>query len=319
MRRTLALLVALAAIGAGCGSDQSIRDTTPSTRSTTATTVKLASTDLAKVEVKLVKGKAPTFTFPKPLGLTKTASRRLTPGSGTSIALGSVATFNFVFVNARDGKVITSSYDSQPAELAFSSSLMPGLVKGLTGVQAGGTVLIGIAPGDGPGADKASGLLDTDTLLFYADVIAVREPLKRATGTVVAPVAGLPTVTLAADGAPTITVPKTTPPTALVAQPLIEGTGPVVASGQKITVHYTGVKWADGTTFDSSWKGAPATFSIGTGAVIPGWDEGLVGRKVGSQILLVVPPAKGYPNGSPDGSIKATDTIVFVIDILDAH
>jgi peptidylprolyl isomerase len=70
--------------------------------------------------------------------------------------------------------------------------------------------------------------------------------------------------------------------------------------------------------FDSSWEsGSPATFEIGTGAVIPGWDEGLVDQTVGSQVLLVIPPAKGYPKGSPDGSIKPTDTLVFVVDILD--
>jgi peptidylprolyl isomerase len=136
----------------------------------------------------------------------------------------------------------------------------------------------------------------------------------------VEPVEGLPTVELAEDGAPTITVPDTEPPTELVAQPLIEGEGAEVEAGQRITVHYTGVLWDDGETFDSSWeRGSPATFDIGTGAVIPGWDEGLVGQTVGSQVLLVVPPDKGYPEGSPDGSIEAGDTIVFVVDILDAR
>ena len=162
-------------------------------------------------------------------------------------------------------------------------------------------------------------MLETDTLLFFAEVHDVRMPLARAEGAAVAPVDGLPTVALADDGAPTITVPGGEPPADLIAQPLIEGTGDVVAAGQTITVHYTGVLWNDGTVFDSSWEsGSPATFDIGTGAVIAGWDEGLVGRTVGSQLLLVVPPAKGYPEGSPDGSITATDTIVFVVDILDA-
>jgi peptidylprolyl isomerase len=145
------------------------------------------------------------------------------------------------------------------------------------------------------------------------------EALERAEGEAVAPAAGLPTVELAENGAPSITVPGGQPPTELVVQPLIEGAGAAVESGQTITVHYTGVLWEGGTQFDSSWeRGSPTSFEIGTGAVIPGWDEGLVGQPVGSQILLVVPPAKGYPEGSPDGSISATDTIVFVVDILDA-
>jgi peptidylprolyl isomerase len=147
----------------------------------------------------------------------------------------------------------------------------------------------------------------------------VRVPLDRAEGEPVEPQEGLPTVELGEDGAPTITVPDDDPPSELIVQPLIEGTGPEVESGDSITVHYTGVLWDDGTVFDSSWQsGAPATFEIGTGSVIAGWDEGLVGQPVGSQVLLVVPPDKGYPEGSPDGSISADDTLVFVVDILDA-
>ena len=67
-------------------------------------------------------------------------------------------------------------------------------------------------------------------------------------------------------------------------------------------------------------RGTPIEVAIGTGAVIAGWDEGLVGQTVGSQILLVVPPDKGYgTTGSSDGGIKGTDTLVFVVDILDAY
>ena len=71
--------------------------------------------------------------------------------------------------------------------------------------------------------------------------------------------------------------------------------------------------------FDSSWEtGAPATFGIGNGAVIVGWDEGLVGRTIGSQILLVVPPDKGYGDQGSGETIPPGATLVFVIDILDA-
>ena len=110
-----------------------------------------------------------------------------------------------------------------------------------------------------------------------------------------APVAGLPTVT-ADDGRTTITVPATAPPTELVVQPLIEGNGRRRQAGQTITVHYTGVLWATGRS--STRRGtdalAHATSRSAPARVIPGWDKGLVGQKVGSQILLVVPPAEGY-------------------------
>ena len=75
---------------------------------------------------------------------------------------------------------------------------------------------------------------------------------------------------------------------------------------------------AAGTVFDSSWtRKSPATFGIGTGNVIPGWDKGLVGKKVGSRVLLVVPPADGYGDRA-QAKIPANSTLVFVVDILDA-
>ena len=94
----------------------------------------------------------------------------------------------------------------------------------------------------------------------------------------------------------------------------------MVTAGQTVTVHYTGVIWATGKQFDSSWdRGAPLDTVIGQGSVIAGWDEGLVGQTVGSQVLLVVPPDKGYGTaGQRRAGIKGTDTLVFVVDILDA-
>jgi len=320
MRRPLIALLVVAALAAGCGKDDdaNAKDTTTTTEAP-APPKDLASTDLDDVKVTGAIGETPTVDFPKAFGVSETTSRLIEEGDGEALANGDVVTFDYLFLNGRDGTELDSSYDAEPAELVFEDTLMKGIYDGLKGVKVGSRVLIGIAPADGLGADETKGLLESDTLLFIADIHDVRTPLTRAEGQAVDPVDGLPTVELADDGAPTITTPDADPPTELVVQPLIEGSGPVVETGQTITVHYTGVIWGSDTVFDSSWEqGSPATFEIGTGKVIPGWDEGLVGQTVGSQILLVVPPAKGYPNGSPDGSIKATDTIVFVVDILDA-
>jgi peptidylprolyl isomerase len=304
MRRPLIALLAVAALVAGCGDEEALRET---------------DSALDAVEVTGEPGEKPTLEFDKPLDLTDTTTRILDAGDGEDIATDSVVTFDFLIVNGRDGEELSTSYDTEPAQLVFEDSLMAGIYEGLNGVPAGSRVLVGIPPTDGLGEDPSQGVLATDTLLFFAEIIDVRMPLTRAEGEEVEPEAGLPTVELADDGAPTITVPDSEPPTELVVQPLIEGDGAAVEAEQTITVHYTGVIWETNEVFDSSWEsGSPATFEIGTGSVIPGWDEGLVGQTVGSQILLVVPPAKGYPEGSPDGSIKPTDTIVFVVDILDA-
>jgi peptidylprolyl isomerase len=201
--------------------------------------------------------------------------------------------------------------------------MIPGLVKGLLGVKVGSRTLIGLAPEDAfkpaGGVDDA-GVKADDSVLLVVDVKEVRHPLARATGTPVAPAPGLPTVALDAGGKPTVTVPSTAAPSALVVQPLIEGSGPAVAAGQTAVVHYVALNWRGGTQFDSSWdRGQPASFPIGTGQVLAGWDEGLVGQAVGSQVLLVVPPDKGYGGaGEPGAGINGTDTLVFVVDILDA-
>ena len=182
-------------------------------------------------------------------------------------------------------------------------------------------MLIAIAPKVGMAKAQAQAndaVKESDTLLFVADIRGTYGPYDRARGAAVAPVDGLPKVKLAKNGAPTITMPKTSAPTSLVVQPLITGTGPVVKTGQTITAHYTGAIWDGGKVFDSSWKtGKPLPIQIGTGQVIPGWDAGLVGQTVGSQVLLVIPPDQGYgPTGTK--GIKGTDTIVFVVDILNS-
>ena len=302
MRRHLLALLAITAFAAGCGDDEPTRET---------------SNPLDAVEVSGKLGEEPTLEFEEPFEVTETTSRLVEEGDGEKVTPNSVITFDYVLVNGRDGTELSTSYDREPSELVFEESLSAGIYDGLNGVPTGSRVLVGIAPGDGPGADPAQGIEENDTLLFVADVHEVRTPLTRAEGEPVEPEPGLPTVELAEDGAPTITVPDAEPPADLIVQPLIEGDGAVVEAGQTITVHYTGVIWDTGEVFDSSWEsGSPATFEIGTGKVIPGWDEGLVGQTVGSQILLVIPPAKGYPEGQ--GSIKPTDTLVFVVDILDA-
>ncbi|MDT0528150.1 FKBP-type peptidyl-prolyl cis-trans isomerase [Micromonospora sp. DSM 115977] len=104
----------------------------------------------------------------------------------------------------------------------------------------------------------------------------------------------------------------------LVVTPLIKGTGPAVKKGQTITTNYVGVFYKDGKEFDSSWNaGQPASFAIGVGQVIPGWDQGLVGVTVGSRVQLDLPAELAYgtnpPGGRPAGPLR------FVVDVLAAQ
>ncbi|HWS37156.1 MAG TPA: FKBP-type peptidyl-prolyl cis-trans isomerase [Actinoplanes sp.] len=112
------------------------------------------------------------------------------------------------------------------------------------------------------------------------------------------------------------TKPKTTAGsgtlTALKSATLIEGTGAAVQSGQTVNVNYVGVSFKDGTEFDSSWKNQqPFSFQVGAGKVIKGWDQGLVGAKVGSRIQLDIPSDLAYgDDGDPSGPLR------FIVDVL---
>ena len=114
---------------------------------------------------------------------------------------------------------------------------------------------------------------------------------------------------------PTIVAPKGNPPTVLVSKDLIPGSGAVVAPTSTLTVQYKLMTWSDGKIVDSSWtSGKPATFPLAQ--VIPGWQQGLPGMKAGGRRLLVIPPSLGY-GATGAGPIKANETLIFVVDLIE--
>jgi peptidylprolyl isomerase len=137
-----------------------------------------------------------------------------------------------------------------------------------------------------------------------------------------APVAAdqLPTASGAFGEKPTLTFPATDPVPTLQRVILSEGTGPLTTSGQTLVTNYLGQVWG-GTVFDNSYdRSKTSVFSIGVGAVVPGWDVGLVGVPVGSRVLLNLPPNDGYGMaGNSSAGITGTDTLVFIVDIVAAY
>ncbi|WP_074466975.1 FKBP-type peptidyl-prolyl cis-trans isomerase [Streptomyces sp. WMMB 322] len=124
-----------------------------------------------------------------------------------------------------------------------------------------------------------------------------------------------PKVTGAADKKPKVAKGKGKPPKDLKVKVLKEGKGQKVKKGDSLNADYLGQLWK-GKEFDSSWKrGQPATFQIGTGKVIKGWDEALVGKKIGSRVEMVVPPEKGYGKQGQPPTIPKNSTLVFVVDL----
>jgi peptidylprolyl isomerase len=123
---------------------------------------------------------------------------------------------------------------------------------------------------------------------------------------------------------PTLTVPSTPAPTKLTTDVLTQGSGPAVTSGQSLIVNYLGQTWTpkDGkpNVFDNSYdKHQPFAFPVGKKAVIPGWDQALVGQKTGSRLLLTVPPDLAYGTTKDASQPLAGETLLFVVDVIGGY
>ena len=232
-----------------------------------------------------------------------------------------------VIVNGTDGKVAHSTWETGAVGLDLGAAdLFASFKSQLPGKKVGDRVVITSTPADAFGdAGNEEPRHQEGRPGRLRRRRACRPPSRstEATGKAVAPKKGLPTVTMNEGKPATITIPKgVKAPTKTVVVPLIEGTGPEVKKGQTVRVAYTGALWKDGSVFDSSASRPEQPyfdFPIAQGQVIKGWDNGLVGQKVGSRVLLVIPPADGYGTAGSPPKISGTDTLVFVVDILAAY
>jgi peptidylprolyl isomerase len=108
------------------------------------------------------------------------------------------------------------------------------------------------------------------------------------------------------------------PPTELVVEDLVVGDGAEATAGDAVRVNYVGVDWQSGQEFDSSWaRGQPFDFQLGVGQVIPGWDQGVEGMRVGGRRVLTIPADLAYGDRSVGDVIGPDATLVFVVDLLE--
>lgn len=115
---------------------------------------------------------------------------------------------------------------------------------------------------------------------------------------------------------PKVAVPKNLSPDEFAFREVEKGTGATAKDGDEVTVHYVGVGFKTGKEFDASWdRGEPLTFQLGVGQVIPGWDQGVKGMKVGGRREMLIPPELAYGKaGTP--SIAPNETLIFSVDLL---
>jgi peptidylprolyl isomerase len=273
-----------------------------------------ASNNFDKVTVTGGFGEAPKVKVDAPWAIDKTRTKVLDASNGPAVSEGQGVEVNYYGVNGRTGKKFDESFSTgQP--VAFNlAQVVPGFSKGLVGQHKGSRVLIAMPGQDGydpMGGNPQAGIEVGDTLIFVVDLVDVQ--LAGPEGSKVAPKEGLPTVT-ETGGKPEITIPESAPPTTLEVQPLIKGEGKKVGANDTITFNYVWVRWSDGKVLEESYSGKPANAPLS--GLLPGMVKGLEGQTVGSRVLLVIPPADGYPDGNATPSIKPGETLVMVVDLL---
>jgi FKBP-type peptidyl-prolyl cis-trans isomerase len=268
------------------------------------------------VEVSGEVGQKPTVALSGPLGAATSQRAVVSQGTGPETKSGDVVQVAVTVFDATTGAELSSAgYERGSGEqLTISADYyVPGLEAALLCNQAGSRSVTVASAADmqpaqtGTAPPNAAAVIVVDTFSIVPT---------RATGVDQPAQPGFPEVTLADDGRPTVTIPDADPPAELQVEVLKKGDGEVVPDPANVTVQYQGVNWRDGKVFDESWgKGTPTPFS--TAQVVPGFAAAMIGQTIGSQVLVVVPPAEGYGDGGqPSAGIEGGDTLVFVIDVL---
>jgi peptidylprolyl isomerase len=259
-------------------------------------------------------GSAPDVQFPTPLKSSTTQRTEIIAGSGQKVVAGQMVSVELNLYNGTTGAALQlSAFDGSTAmPLALGDSTLPGIVDGLVCAREGGRVAVVIAPEDGIGANDQLEIAATDSLVLVVDI--VKAFLPRADGAEQAVANDLPAVVLDANGTPGIVVPSGDRPRDLEVGVLKKGAGEQVQDDSSVVIHYTGVLWEGDTVFESTWPTTSPRLTPLTD-LPAGLATAISGQTVGSQLVVVVPPALGY---GPDtqGEVPGGSTLVYAVDIL---
>ena len=255
------------------------------------------------------------YFVPPPPSVTQVISE----GDGAKLKNGDAIQVNYLGQSWDSTKPFDNSFDrKQPFDLTLGAGMViQGWDKGLVGQKVGSRVELVIPPDLGYGAQGQGDIKPNATLVFVVDVLKATQIPASAEGTQVAQDnIALPKVGTNTDGkAPTVTIPKTDPPKKLVSNYILESKGDVIKDTDSVVVNYVALLWKDSKEFDSTYKvGKTQTFPLAQ-VTLKGLKNGLVGKKVGSRVLLVVPPDQAFGDKAQQ-AIPANSTLVFAVDIL---
>ena len=259
-------------------------------------------------------GSKPDISFKTPFKVENQAHQVIQEGNGEVIRDGDRVCTRSLTLDAKTGKVISSTWNKSGPDcsLEISKKSIPAYYDTFKGLKVNSTVAVGIDE-SGSGSSKA-----TESYIMALTFVSRSKNLTRAQGQKVTDLpSDLPKISLDDKGKPSLDLNEYQPKGGLVVQPLIKGKGAKVGQHQSVSANYTGWLASDGKQFDSSWdRGQASDFSLDQ--VVKGWQQGLAGQTVGSQVLLVVPPDLGY-GSQQQQKIPANSTLIFVVDILAAY
>lgn len=312
--RVLAALLVIPAIVlgiAGCSGSGSSKPTpTPSTTEAAITRCPSAGSASKSVSVSgaFNGSTAPKVTFKKGLSAQPPQVSTITPGKGTKLGSGDLVRVAYtVYQASKASKIGSVGFDQGSPQVLSVGGSGFGAVLSCTRVGERFALV---------GSSTALGFGTSGQIVVVGDVVGTTSPY--STGAPQPQSSSLPTVKDGKNGEPQITIPSTPAPTSTQAEVIKQGDGATIAEGDSALVQYKGEVYSTGKVFDSTWsRGQPTTFTIAQGQLIDGFVTGLVGQKVGSQVLIVMPASAGYGASPPEGSgIPKDAALVFVVDIL---
>jgi len=284
-------------------------------------------------------GKQPTVSAPYPFSVDKTDARALIVGTGPDVVADSIIELHYIGIDAATGVTFDSSFDRGTMLLTGQdgtfysnasgqpSPMITGFSKSLMGQKSGSRVLMVITSADGydPDGNSGAGINPGDTLIFVVDILA--SSVDAPTGTHLAD--GNQWVSVTDNGGkPTAQViAGMAAPSDLQTTVLTQGTGRPVSADDAVYVNFLIQDYATGKTIENSYTGEGVATSDASSSgvspqidllsnLIPGWRQALLGKPIGSRVLIIVPGNLAYPQGNATPTIAPNATLVCVVDVL---
>ncbi len=258
-------------------------------------------------------GEAPVIVADGPFDVDRVERSVLIEGSGAPVAAGDLVDATITILNATSGE--RASGTARARVLLSADATQPGLLTTILCTPPGSRV-VGVVPADqafGSVGQPELAIGPDDDVVFVVDLLAVIA--QQAAGEAQALPDGFPALgfDFGPSGRPTVTIPDAAAPATTVSGTLVDGAGAEVQAGDEVLVQFQAVNWRTHEVFDETWGDAPRSLLT----ILPGVDAALVGRAVGSRVVVVVAPADGFGStGSPSSGVLPTDTVVYVVDIL---